>query len=267
MITILEVDINGDHNNNSVNPPAIQARQAIQQYPADSPDNYIYDDTGAATEDLFEKRPLNDLIVTWSSLTVRARVYRENDANPCQARLIIEDPAGGGPSFGDAETLSTTSQLISHTWAINPDTGLPWTRTQLNAFEIGIELTGNAATEARCTQLWAEAQFASACNLHAINSTHLDHIPIDEDLNLSLPAPILLYDPQITRTVEVKLPDGSTSTLNNTHLVDDTRFLASIPSGSFPTIGKYRVYAEQTDAAGTVVRGKPFPMWIHNEFE
>lgn len=265
MVIILEVDINGDHNNNSVYPAGIQNRQAVQQYPDDSPTNYIYEDTGAATEDLFDKRPLNDLIASWDSITLRARVYRANDANACQARLMIEDPTGGGPDFGNPEALSTTSTLISYTWSINPDTGLPWTRSQLNAFEIGIELTGNAATEARCTQLWAEVDFTTLCDIHSINDNP-SPLSILEDVNISLPAPIVNYHPQNAHTIQLQYPDGSTGSINNAHLVDGTRYIASIPLGGFPSAGKYRAYARQQDSEDNYIIGRTFPFWVNAEF-
>lgn len=57
-------------------------------------------------------------------------------------------------------STSTTYTLQSHTWTENPNTEAAWTWDEIDALEIGLQLSSTiGAYEARCTQVYVEIDY------------------------------------------------------------------------------------------------------------
>jgi hypothetical protein len=68
----------------------------------------------------------------------------------------------GTEYIGDTWYPSTTYELHSTTWATNPYTGLPWTKAEVNALQIGVALASSGRlimTRVRCTQVYVEINY------------------------------------------------------------------------------------------------------------
>jgi hypothetical protein len=223
-------------------------------------ESYVYAEN--ATEyDIYDLTTLPaTLSVRVNSVTVKALVAKENDAAAGTAELVLEID-GNLHYSGTAETLTTSWAEISHTWTVNPETDDFWSISDINDLEAGIRLISAAAgTEARCTQLYIDAQL-SLIGLKAapsINSISSNHIPVSSDFSVILPLPsaIDIYETGNTIEIIAKLPDGSTSDLSAV-IIDSAYLLATIPAATASSAGKYQFRGKITFASGDIMQTDP----------
>ena len=72
------------------------------------------------------------------------------------ARAMAEIKTGGKAFSGDTETHHGTEFVtMSHSWEVNPNTGEPWTRDEVNNLQAGVTMRGDDRNSpALCTQVY-----------------------------------------------------------------------------------------------------------------
>jgi hypothetical protein len=116
--------------------------------------------TGAYERDLYNIPDYSD-VLSVTRVTVYFRFSGDHvgvDDYAGYARAAIK--TNGTVYLGSIE--SQTGQTFvteSFAWTSNPDTGAPWTWSEIANLQVGVELTGTATTQAYCTQVYAEVSY------------------------------------------------------------------------------------------------------------
>jgi hypothetical protein len=108
------------------------------------------------TQDTYQTENTGISSGTITDVTVFFRC-REESGNG-QARAAIRTHSND--YTGNTESLTSSYQLLSYTWNVNPNTSSPWTWSEINALEIGVELQETSSgNEIRCTQVYVEVTY------------------------------------------------------------------------------------------------------------
>jgi hypothetical protein len=98
------------------------------------------------------------------SITVFSRCRSEDGSFPGQCKETLK--TGGTGYVGDTHSsIPTGYTLYSSSWALNPKTGLAWTKTDINALQIGVIGYNGQDPDymvdypIRCTQVYVEISY------------------------------------------------------------------------------------------------------------
>lgn len=102
---------------------------------------------------------------TINSVTVRARCAVTVASGNGTFRTVLRTYSTN--YYGTTFSPSNTSyQDISTVYTVNPNTGQPWTITELNALQVGVDLKSHSAGSENfgtwCTQVYAEVDYTPA---------------------------------------------------------------------------------------------------------
>jgi hypothetical protein len=108
-------------------------------------DYYNLDDSGAGTGIITR-------VVVWA-MAKRAQN---------QGRIMLSVYTYGSQYLGIDQALTVSYQSFSEEWTTNPNTGAPWTWTEIDDLQAGVRLSGqNSNFPAYCTQVYIEVFYTN----------------------------------------------------------------------------------------------------------
>jgi len=131
---------------------------AVDEEDNDADTTYVYrlNDSTAQLDTYILNNPNGSGTIT--GVTVYCRVKALGTST--SARMAVRTHSTN--YYGSSETPATNYILYSKAWATNPNTSAAWTWDEVNAMEIGIEMTPTATWDVRCTQVWAVVTYTGA---------------------------------------------------------------------------------------------------------
>ncbi len=155
-------------------PAATPNWDAVNDVTSDGDATYVYGQTpGTYLTDLYRIGNMGNQGVI-SNVEVHFVARSTAATGTAYARAVISTPTGGS-TFGPQIALTGTYTEYVHTFYYQPGTTTPWTIGSLNQASIGISLRSATGDQARCTQVWLEANYGSAAYLTpgTLTSTNL----------------------------------------------------------------------------------------------
>lgn len=103
--------------------------------------------------------------ITITSVKVFIRFRSNNVSYPAKGKPVVR--TGGTDYFGTEFNPSISWITYNYEWTVNPGTTNPWTKSEVNAMEIGVALDRagiDAGDVSQCTQVYAEVTY----EIHAV---------------------------------------------------------------------------------------------------
>jgi hypothetical protein len=143
------LDVNGDTD----------GWKCVDEVSSDSDATYV-SAPGAAASDLYN---IPDSAIPAGAVISQIGVgvnCKKVGARTCYAQVGIK--TGGTEYWTSNKTLTTSYAVYSNIWLLNPQTGLAWTKADIDALQLGIYLTFNIGTYGCCTQVWVVVTYTVA---------------------------------------------------------------------------------------------------------
>jgi hypothetical protein len=143
----------------SVYPFGTSHWQAVDEATSNNDVDYVYTSSSFSYQTDLYNLVDSSLSGTINGVTVNFSFKSSSIYYTASARASIK--TYGAIYTGSVESSSSTSYVErSYIWNVNPNTGLPWTWSEINAMQIGVALkTSNSAANVRCTQVYAEIDY------------------------------------------------------------------------------------------------------------
>jgi len=112
-------------------------------------EHYIWSGAAAFERDLYTfVNPTEVPGVGISKIEVRAFIRKVADGDSTQNNYeLLVEPFGGAVDSQEGATDSEGFNLVTATWANNPETGNPWTWAEVNALQVGVGLRRGQAAD------------------------------------------------------------------------------------------------------------------------
>jgi hypothetical protein len=121
--------------------------------------------TAAIANDLYNvgtDETLTGKNIVQITVVVRARMINSGGTPP-GTDLNVICKAGDTTDVGEAQALTTSYASYTETWTLNPDTGLAWTKDDIDALQIGVRGVRNAdgggASFPRVSQAYVQVSY------------------------------------------------------------------------------------------------------------
>jgi len=129
----------------------------VAEAEADDFSTYVYTNKTDYERDLYNIADSSVGTGTINRVTVYFRFSGEDDGGVGYAKALVK--TYGAIYQGSEETqIGKTFDTRSYEWTTNPNTGVAWTWTEINALQIGIDLK-ISGKYAYCTQVYAEVEY------------------------------------------------------------------------------------------------------------
>lgn len=132
--------------------------ECVDDITADGDNTYVKSSGVSYGTDTYQTGDPSDTSCTITSVAVYIRARRF--VKDAYAKVILRTHSMD--YTGSEETLTNSFVEYSKQWTTNPNTGVAWTWSEIQAMEIGVSLRSTKSTHpARCTQVWVVVEYSN----------------------------------------------------------------------------------------------------------
>jgi len=162
----------------------------VDEEVADDDSTYVETSGGATEIDTYNIPDHSEGYGTISSVTVYVRCRASTTADLHAAETVIR--THNADYFGTYTLLPTSYTDYSTTYNVNPNTTNAWTWDEIDALEIGVRQYDNDEGEVRCTQVYAEVDYAAPALSGNVPTGNLFDITPDDNFTGDLAVKVYL---------------------------------------------------------------------------